>query len=79
MAFEQIDFVAELRSAFMASELASELYVDEKVDGAGNLLQVDTACSVSALVEPTEATFVDSLLDEQFLRHQADPSALEVF
>ena len=35
-------------SDFMNSELASELYCDEIVDGRGKLLHVDTTRSVSA-------------------------------
>ncbi len=39
---------------FLASELASELYVDGVVDGEGRLCYVDRVVSVSALPE-TEA------------------------
>ena len=36
---------------FMASELASELYVDELLAGDGRILQVDNLLSMSALAE----------------------------
>ncbi len=49
----------QLEFDFMASELACELYVDEVVDGAGNLLEIDSTVSVSALVE-VEDSFVPS-------------------
>ncbi len=35
--------------AFLHSELAAEMYVDEVLDGSGNLLYVDRVGSVSAL------------------------------
>jgi len=44
---------------FMASELASELYVDEVLAGDGSLLHVDTIGSVRGL-RRDEDTFVPS-------------------
>jgi len=41
---------SEFRS-FMESELASELYCDEVLDGSGRLLHLDKVGSVSALAE----------------------------
>ena len=40
----------------MASELASELYVDEVLAGDGSILQVDRIGSVSALDEDEDAS-----------------------
>ncbi len=56
------------RDSYMASSLASEHYCDEVVDGAGRLLYLDKVGSVSALNEPSEPIWVDSLLDEQHRR-----------
>ncbi len=36
---------------FMESEVASEMYVNEEVDGSGRLLYIDKVGSVSGLVE----------------------------
>jgi len=44
-----------LRDLFLGSEEASELYVDEVLDGSGRFLYVDSVVSVSALAEAEAA------------------------
>ncbi len=55
---------------FVASEEAAVAYVDEKVDGAGALMQVDRVGSVSGLeLERDHFAFIsDKMIDEQARR-----------
>ena len=55
---------------FVASEEAAVAYVDERVDGAGNIVQVDRVGSVSGLQgEARPVIWPDaSLLEEQHRR-----------
>ncbi len=53
-------------SQFMASEVASKLYVNEVLDGRGNLQYLDRDVSVSGMSQ--EAIWDAVLLDEQHRR-----------
>ena len=44
----------QLLFEFLASEMASEMYCDEIVDGDGRLQYLDSVVSVSALVDEDE-------------------------
>jgi len=58
-----------LRKVFMASELASELYVDGRVAGDGSPSYVDKVGSVSAVQrDETQLWLGDELLEEQHRR-----------
>ncbi len=58
-------------SLFLASEQAAELYVNEVLDGRGNIQYLDRSGSVSALVEvEVDAEYVP---DHNQLFQQEDP------
>ena len=59
MTGEQLDF------DFMASELASELYCDEILDGSGRFLHLDSTVSVSALPEAGRLASTTENLDRR--------------
>ena len=66
-----------LRSLYMASELASEDYVDERVDGRGRAVYLDSRVSVSALRrDETHLWLGDNQQEEQ---HRRFLNAVEVF
>ena len=44
-------YFTRVGEVFMASELASEMYVDEVLDGQGRLQYIDKVGSVSGLIE----------------------------
>ncbi len=73
---ELFPLVAFPSAEYLRSERAAEDYTDEVVDGEGRLLYLDKVASVSALIEPPEPIWVDSILNEQHRRfHNAfDPS-----
>ena len=52
------------RCAFLASELASELYVDERVDKDGRSLYLDIPLSVSGLRRDEHALGNERFIDE---------------
>jgi len=52
------------RDAFLRSEAAAQLYVDERVDGAGRFLYLDKVGSVSGS-PPPELHWDDALIEEQ--------------
>ncbi len=60
------------RRAFLDSEEAAELYVDEVLDGSGRLLYLDSSGSVSALAEAEAADRFYGVQMEMFDR-QGDP------
>ena len=58
----------QLAFCFTDGEVASELYVDEVLDGSGRLLYLDRVSSVSALPEPELPVWDVHLLEEQHRR-----------
>ena len=58
------------KQMFMASELASELYVDGLLTGDGQAVIVDSPVSVSGLRrDEIKMIFDEEILDEQCRRH----------
>ena len=53
---------------FLGSELASELYVDEVLDGAGRIQYLDSVRSMSGLPGPLIHWPADSVIEEQHRR-----------
>ena len=62
------DLLDRLPSWMLGSERASEMYVDERVDGQGTFQYIDRVGSVSALVEPPEPIWVREVIDHQHRR-----------
>ena len=54
--------------SFMQTELASELYVDEVLDGAGRIQYLDRSVSVSASTGPALHWLAGADLDSQHRR-----------
>ncbi len=55
------------KRSFLDSELASELYVDEVLDGSGRIQYLDSMVSMSALPDPGPI-WVDRVIEEQYRR-----------
>ncbi len=53
---------------YLRTQRAAVDYCNEVVDGAGRLQYLDKVGSVSALIEPSEPIWVDSLIDQQYRR-----------
>ena len=67
--FSRNGFLTAKGHAWIQSERASELYVDEVLDGQGRRLYLDKDGSVSAMVEVEEFhVFDDRIIDEQHRR-----------
>jgi len=64
--------VKSFLEAFLESELAALLYVDDVVAGDGQFLHIDSISSVSAM---PEAEAADRLLETQELRPQLLPQS----
>jgi len=62
--------VSEILARFLESELASEMYVDEVLDGSGGLLYLDRVSSVSASPEAEADAFYGV---QQELFSEGDP------
>ncbi len=52
------------RDCFLGSEIASVLYVDEVLDGQGNVQYIDRGISVSGSTPP-QIHWDDALIDQQ--------------
>ncbi len=55
-------------AAFMNSELAAELYVDDQVDGAGRFYEVDSTLSMSALPDAGRFVSVREVIRNEYRR-----------
>jgi hypothetical protein len=68
--FSRNGFLTAKGLAWIESERASELYVDEVLDGQGRRLYLDSSGSVSATDEDEDSYVLDDgMIDEQFRRN----------
>ena len=65
--FSHNGFLTRLGIAFMESERAAEMYVDELVDGQGEFQYLDSVGSVSALGEGEDASVQPGTIGSQSL------------
>jgi len=64
--------ISSVMAQFMASELASELYVDDVLAGDGRIVQVDRVSRVTALTEAEAADRFYGIQGEMYFS-EGDP------